>query len=354
MNRSDRIRLFLSQYSEEENNALKIDKDGLEAELSKPNIPMGLLMKGLIYFGGFISSMFFILFIFLFGLGNHEWVLGGLGISFFILGILIQRHTTEIFFDSFSTFTFIIGQILLVTGLGLADISEHIIILLLIVINSIAILLLKRYMLLFLCALTVISTFNFWLHLLKVQLVHHLLIVTLGAFITFFFINEGKVYSMLKKRTEIINPILDAFIASFLIGLANFIYDEKGFIIPYEWITTVTISGLMLFFLIYSNKKLDLGYKPLTFFIFVILLAVPTLYAPYVMGCLFLLILGVINNYKTLKGLGAVTLVLSLANYYYDLELTLLEKSLEMMASGIVFLGLYWFFFHKKNSNEKV
>ena len=59
-------------------------------------------------------------------------------------------------------------------------------------------------------------------------------------------------------------------------------------------------------------------------------------------------------NYKTGLVIGIISFIYFISQYYYDLNFTLLTKSIILFSSGIVFILFYLFTNKKLNTNEKI
>jgi uncharacterized membrane protein len=59
------------------------------------------------------------------------------------------------------------------------------------------------------------------------------------------------------------------------------------------------------------------------------------------------------NQFKVGFILAVCTFVWSMGFYYYDLKITLLDKSLYLTLTGVLFLGIYWIVHKNRNKYEK-
>src|SRR5690606_13137026 len=80
----------------------------------------------------------------------------------------------------------------------------------------------------------------------------------------------------------------------------------------------------------------------------------PTLYAPSISGALLIVLLSFLVNYRTGFAIGIIALIYFVVQYYYDLNLSLLTKSIILFSSGTVFLVFYFFFTKMTKDNEKI
>jgi len=52
--------------------------------------------------------------------------------------------------------------------------------------------------------------------------------------------------------------------------------------------------------------------------------------------------------------LGIITLIYFIVQFYYDLSINLLFKSILMLVSGALFFALYWLVTKKLNADENI
>ncbi|MEX0362988.1 MAG: DUF4401 domain-containing protein, partial [Allomuricauda sp.] len=69
----------------------------------------------------------------------------------------------------------------------------------------------------------------------------------------------------------------------------------------------------------------------------------PAVMAPAISGAVLIILLSYKINYKTGLAIGIIALIYFVSQYYYDLNLTLLTKSIILFSSGMVFLLFYLF-----------
>jgi hypothetical protein len=71
-----------------------------------------------------------------------------------------------------------------------------------------------------------------------------------------------------------------------------------------------------------------------------VLVSLPALWTPGVLAAVVVIVLGFQRGNRLLLGLGAVFLAVFLVAFYYHLDITLLLKSLILLATGLLLLGL--------------
>jgi len=82
-------------------------------------------------------------------------------------------------------------------------------------------------------------------------------------------------------------------------------------------------------------------------YVFVLLLLLPTALFPPLSVSLMIILLCFRFNYKTGFVIGIISFIYFIGQYYYDLDLTLLVKSILMIVSGVLFLLFFLFTRHK-------
>jgi uncharacterized membrane protein len=71
-----------------------------------------------------------------------------------------------------------------------------------------------------------------------------------------------------------------------------------------------------------------------------VLASLPALWTPGVLAAVIVIVLGFQRGNRLLLGLGSVFLVIFLIAFYYHLDISLLQKSLILVATGLLLLGL--------------
>ena len=84
------------------------------------------------------------------------------------------------------------------------------------------------------------------------------------------------------------------------------------------------------------------------------LILVSTIFSPSISGGIVIVLLSFLVNYKTGLAIGIISIIYFVSQYYYDLNFTLLTKSIILFVSGIMFLLFYLFTAKNLNTNEKI
>jgi uncharacterized membrane protein len=120
------------------------------------------------------------------------------------------------------------------------------------------------------------------------------------------------------------------------------------------WVSTMGLTALLIIvqYVIAQQHRIN---SAITISIYgsTLLIGALAYQNPGILAALIVLLLGFQRSNRILVGLALSFLILFLVAYYYYLGTTLLDKSISLMATGSVFLGLRWFLkqFNQENAN---
>lgn len=110
------------------------------------------------------------------------------------------------------------------------------------------------------------------------------------------------------------------------------------------WISTLILIVLTLYEIIQTLRKLSLQKWIIPLSIVTIVVLAPTLYAPGIAASVLILLVGFRVGYMLISVIGVLSLIYFMVAFYYNLNTTLLWKSIFLMTSGILFLGIFFGF----------
>lgn len=316
-----------------------------------------LAIKILSLFGGLLAAMAFIGFLIILKVYEAEEGVLALGFGLVVLAVILARLFHKLFIDTFAVALYILGIVLFVLGLIALNFEDSATVLSVIVVSFLTLILSKNYILIF------ISVINIGVSILVLIALHnvydaiHLYIILYSSIMTCFFLLEAKLLTSFRPWVKFYDPIRIGLIFCFLIGL---IAIGKKDLVPlsqnFLWVSSILIISLVMVMVSQIIKTLGierLNQKVLIYILSTIVL-LPTLYAPSISGALLLILLTYKVNYKTGFAIGAIALIYFVIQYYYDLNLSLLIKSIILFASGIAFLLLYLYISKFLKHDKKV
>lgn len=316
-----------------------------------------LAIKILSIFGGFLGTLTFLGFLAIAGLYDSELGMLLFGIGFIISAIWLNKEYDKLLIDTFSISIYIIGFAMLAGGLSQMKVDENLIILLISIIAICSLCITQNYMLSFISVLTIFGSFLTLIISNDAFNFIHLYIAVTAFILTYVFLNEAKLISRSKKLSKLYNPIRIGLIISLLMGLLAI---GKRYLIPisenYIWISSIVMISILLYlvYIVINISEIVAVKSKMMIYTLSSVILISTVFSPSISGALIIILLSFLVNYKTGIVIGIIACIYFISQYYYDLNFTLLTKSIILFSSGITFLLLYLFTTKKGKSNEKI
>jgi hypothetical protein len=316
-----------------------------------------LAIKVLSIFGGFLATLTFLGFLAITGLYNSEFGLLVFGIGFIISAIGLNKAYDKLIIDTFSISIYLIGFALLAFGLSEMNVDENIIAILISLIALSSLIIAQSFILSFISVLAISGSFIFLIISNNLYNLIHLYVAINTLILAYLFLNEAKIISSNKRLTQLYNPIRIGLVISLLFGLFSI---GKRHLIPISqshiWLSSIVMI-LVIMYLVYSIIKINeiktVKSKVMIYTLSALIL-ISTIFSPSISGAIVIVLLSFLVNYKTGLAIGIISIIYFVSQYYYDLNFTLLTKSIILFVSGIMFLLLYLFTTKNLNTNEKI
>jgi len=340
-----------------EDKELQFDEQAIVTAYQKDNGNQSLAIKILSVFGGLLASLAFLGFLFIAGFYNSDAALLIIGTLCITAAIWINKKYDKIIIDTLSVSAFIIGFLLIGFGFGNLQMTENTISIVFILIALISLSIVQNYILSFVSVLVINGSILTLIISNKGYDLIHIYVSALALVITYFFTNEARIITVSNALSKLHNPARIGLIISFLSGLT--ILGKKG-ILPvspdYIWLSSVVIISTIIYLLSHLHEILNIikTQHKISIYVFSILLLLPTALSPAISGAILVILLSFLVNYKTGLVIVVIAFIYFISQFYYDLNFTLLTKSILLFASGILFIALYLFIHKKMTSNEKV
>ncbi len=358
MGKLEDIQQHIKNILSVEGDSFKYDESAILKEYEKRDgQKSSFIIKVVSIFGGILAAIAFLGFLLILGLYNSESSMLLLGIGLVAVSIVLVKKFDMLIIDTFGISLYILGLILFIIGLFSYDINEDVITLLVMAMAFFTLLLVKNPILSFFSVLinsagilTLIISNDMY------SLIH--LYINLHAFaLTYVFLNESSMLTSDLKLVKLYDPVRIALVFSLLFGLVA--TAKHGLFVmsqTYFWMSSLVIILILLYVvtLLLKTFQVTSPQTKLWVYLFSALTLLPTLFAPAISGALLIVLLSFRVNYKTGLSIGIIALVCFVILYYFDLNFTLLTKSIILFSSGLVFLFFYIFLTKKLKSNEKV
>ena len=354
--RNDILKL-IEYFQKLEEKPLEFDEEAIVSAYKKDDGNQTLAIKILSIFGGILASLAFLGFLFIAGFYDSGIGLSAFGIIFITASVWLSNLYNKIIIDPLSVSSFFIGFLFVGVGSVQLDFNEDLISILFLLIALGVLAMSRNYILCFVSVLIVNGSILALIISNDGYDFIHIYVSALALILTYLLLKEAKIITSVKRLSHLYNPVRIGLTFSFLAGLA--LLGIKG-MLPlsreFIWLSSFVIISVIAYLISLLFKVLDITEKrtKITIYGITLLTILPTALSPAISGAILLIVLGFLVNYKTGLILGIVSFIYFISQYYYDLNFTLLTKSILLFLSGILFVLLYLLTHKKLSSNEKV
>jgi len=351
------IQELLDYLQNSEDKDLNFDEEAIFANYQKDDGNQSLAIKILSVFGGILASFAFLGFLFIAGLYNSDIGLVAFGGIFIAVSIWVNKEYDKIIVETVSVSFFIIGFILLGFGCDQLKMNENFISIIFIIVAVGSLSIVQNYILSFVSILIINGSILTLIISNKGYDLTHLYVSSIALTMNYVFLKEAKIITTNNTLSKLYNPVKTGLIFSFLSGLV--ILGKKGILpvsLDYIWLSSIIIIYLIVYLIsnLFNILSISETRHKIGIYIFTILTLLPTALSPAISGAILLILLSFLVNYKTGLVLGIASFIYFISQYYYDLNFTLLTKSILLFSTGVLFIALYLFTNKKLTANEKV
>jgi len=303
-----------------------------------------LAIKVLTIFGGILATIFFNAFLLLGGLNNSPagmMVLGVLLIAGAIVGIKLADTTlAETACISFN----IIGYMYFGFGFNSQSQNESALCGIFLFFSLAQVMFASRSIFIFIAVLIINGSLaGLILINLNITLLH-IFIGVLAVALTYLSVNEPFFISKNIFTNGAFRPVRMGLVLS-LIAAFLFIqhYQRFEITINHVWVTSVflLVCNFYSVFKILQIVGLTTSNRQWLVYGALGIMLAPTFFTPPIAGAILIMLLGFYLGHTTSFGVGVVALIYFVTWFYYDLQLTLLVKSVILMITGGLFIAGY-------------
>lgn len=341
-----------------EGNSFEFNENEIEKEyVNSQNEKSSIAIKILSVIGGFLATKAFLGFLLIAGLYDSEAGLVITGLIFIGAAVYLNVVYKKLIIDTLCVSAFVIGLCLMAFGFAELEVGDNAICVTFMIISLFAIGITKNYILSFLSILTINGCFIYLIIDNDLYSLIHVYDAILLVLLTYVYLREAKLLADKRLPSILYNPIRIGLMISLISGLV--FVGQRGifdFGIKHIWASSIITIPLTIYVIAIIAKTIGITKAKSLYFIysFSILFLIPTAMSPAISGALLIILLSFLVNYKTGLVIGIISFIYFISQYYYDLNLTLLTKSIILFVSGIVLL-LFYVFTHKKlGQNEEV
>jgi uncharacterized membrane protein len=343
------IKEILTQIQQAEGEGFECDEQAVWENYQKNHANQSSLsIKILSIFGGLMATSSFLGFLLITGLYDSEMGMAIFGTIFIVGSVWVNLAQQKLLIDSASIAAFVVGFGLLGFGLEGLDVDDNLTLVLLIFIAFCSLILSESYILAFISVL-IISGLVFLLFAINELFdIIHVYSIPMALLMAFWYLNEANLIANSPKLSKLYYPVRIGLVFSLIGGLS--LLGIRGIVeIRFVWLASVATISVTLY-LIYQVLQIlkieQLSYQ-ITILAISLLVLLPTALSPAISGAIMIILLCYRVNDRTGLAIGVLAFIYFISQYYYDLNFTLLTKSIMLFSSGILFLIGYWFV-HKK------
>ncbi len=297
------------------------------------------IVKVLSVFGGITTMCFVLVLLALLNFHKHDTLTIAFGLGFVVGGILMSRHKLSLLFNSFGITMYLSGVALTLFGMDGHHISDEVMFCVVFVIGAISWIFSGSYLMKTLAFIStglalVASNYTDVKIPLQFLLVVYLILFSCAIFL------EGHLLSSEWKFNRLFYSLRSGSLFLLLFLLVCLSLNIEDFNVSSKWFSSIPFV-IILFYLTHKlSLKLQLK-SPVYAYIITGLICTSVFMAPSLIGGLTLVLATFYVNYKTGFYLGLVSIIYFVSRYYYDLNLTLLEKSGVMFGTGLILVFIY-------------
>lgn len=350
----EKIKNTLEYLQTISDNELVIDSNKLAALTNKSNTKVQpMIIKILIIIGAVFTCVFSIAFLMLIGLVDYPIAMIVLGLILICTAITLTYKPQDIFLDTLFLSLYCAGYGLLGFGLASQTESSTIISLTFCTLSTCTLLYSKNYIIIFTSTIILLSSIKILLLEISPVLdgVYFCLIALSTVYLLF---NEAKLIAFKQQIAQLYDATKTASIIYLVLQftpLSNLYYYSSNFnnyeILIMEYMPWIKSIFLILLVLYISSKILEIlelhsTIKKKLIYLFIIIVLIPTAIQPSITTSIVILLSCYYVNYKTGVGIGILSFLYFISRFYYDMNITLLNKSIALMISGVLFLVVYY------------
>lgn len=357
MNNANNIQEKIDVIHQMEGEGFVINESALFHEFQRVNEDKpGLAMKILSIGGGLLATLSFIGFLLTAGLTDSKIGLMIFGVLFISGAIWINWKSDRQILDTSVISVYIIGFCLLAFGISHFKVDENVLPVLFVIISAASIIITQRYVLSFVSVLIISGSILSLIVINDAYDLIHLYNMLVTLFFTYCVLNEAKIISTSARLSRLYNPLRLGLLFSLLVGLA--FVGKRGMVkidVDFIWLSSAITIPAVIYLVFLVLKILGIIDLKRSLFVYMlsILLLIPTAFSPAISGSLLIILLCFFVNYKTGFVSGIIAFIYFMGQYYYDLNFSLLTKSILLFVTGVLFIIFFLFTYKKLTVNEK-
>jgi len=336
---------LLAKWKAERPEMLPFDSEEFQTSLFPENRnKYTLAIKLLAFVGAFIGAIMFLGVLFILEFFKSEGAVLTIGLGSLIASLFLSRnkHIENIMFEPIILVLGILGQ--LITPWGIMETLDikfssyslySIILIMAIVVLGFSKNVILRYGATLTICLSILGIIGKSERFDTV----HILVAVISMIFTGMWLKEPKILSRYNFLADYFNPVAFGLLTALILIFSITINKEFSYqYFTYWWISSMIILILLLYVAQETLHKLQLTKWILPVCVIITILLAPTLIAPGIVASVLILIVGFRVGHSYISMIGILSMTYFMIAFYYNLNTTLLFKSIYLMASGALFI----------------
>jgi hypothetical protein len=338
---------ILEHFRMSEGGNIRLDEPAILQEYEAANANRsGIAIKVLTVTGGFLVTFAFLGFLMVAGLYDSGTGMLFSGIIFLAGALIVKKIYDLLILDTFAVSFYVCGCLLLLLATWEFRMEKDPVCIGFMVIGLVSLLIIQSYMMAFaaICIFHAAAITLFLPSSYPSSGFTNMYPALLIWGFTFWLLEEARIIRWSAKLSRLYNPVRMGTLAAIL---ASAWLNGNGWFLSIHsmnWLTVLAAASSLLLLLPRILQTLGIQTMPakLPAYAATILALAPTIWAPGIAVALLVILLCFHVNFKTGVVAGIIALIWLVSEFYYNLQMTLLIKSLLMMGTGIFFLLLYF------------
>jgi hypothetical protein len=333
---------LITWVKSKENADFQMDEEAVKADFIEYKSAYGnISLKVLSILGGLLATASFMGFLVLTGFYDSDWLVTISGFVFIAASVLLNNKFDHLLLDTTTIATHVIGYVLISLGFDGLHLHERYFIVTFMLISVTIMAFSENYMIALISVLVFSGSLAGFFEIYDLENYVIILFLLFGGLWTWVSARESVIISGSRKLKKLFQPVHLGLFIAFAAVVFFLVMDGKlSFQIKYLWVYALAAWAGIIYLimpLFGKNGLTDIQSK-ICIVILAVLLLIPSLYAPYIAGVTFILLLTYKYGFRTQFALSVAFLVYAFSQYYYDLNMTLLAKSGILFGSGALLL----------------
>ncbi len=342
------------EYEEElEFDQKEIEKAFTASDSSFSNITIKVLSVA----GGILAAIFLTGFLFIAGISDSSVSMMITGIIFVTGSIIVNKLVDNLTLDTASITLYIVGVVIFSIGFMETSDSHNWLCFILIGIAMATLFFSESFMLVFLGTLLFHFAIIYYFENRNAVNLMQFPILLCGFTLVWLTLSEARIITFSRKANIIFKPLQAGFFVAFIAELL--FITESSFLFPTRYSYLILSLGMgsatiiLLYNVMQSLQSVNIRSR-LFVYITALALVIPTIYAPYISGALLLIVLSFHYGFTSQFIISIGLLIYGTSRFYYNMQISLLNKSIILFATGLVIIGTWYYFTQQIKKDEKI